>query len=262
MNLSHRLLIFSACICVCISAQAQKEAYEKHWYIKGTDTLPYRLLLPKNYDASKKYPLVLFLHGAGERGSDNEAQLTHGWKVFLQDSVREKYQAIVVFPQCAANSYWSNVQIVNDTVTKKRIFNFLKDGKPTIAMKMVLHLLDELEDNYKLDDDRYYVGGLSMGGMGTFELVRRKPKMFAAAFAICGGANTATAKKLKRTDWWIFHGLKDDVVSPEFSRNMTDALKAVGADVKLTLYPAANHNSWDAAFAEKDLLPWLFSKHK
>ena len=101
-----------------------------------------------------------------------------------------------------------------------------------------------------------------MGGMGTFELVRRKPKLFAAAFPICGGANTATAKKMARPDWWIFHGLKDNVVPPELSQSMADALKGAGADVKLTLYPEANHNSWDAAFGEPYLLPWLFSHKK
>lgn len=239
-----------------------KATYEKHWFVKGLDTLPYRLLLPKNYDPKKEYPLVLFLHGSGERGNDNEAQLTHGWKLFLQDSIRDHYPAIVVFPQCAASSYWSNVDFLYDSLTKKRTFVFPVDGKPTIAMQLLMQLLKDLDRKYKLDDKRLYVGGLSMGGMGTFELVKRKPKMFAAAFPICGGANTATAKKLKRTSWWIFHGLKDDVVSPQFSQQMANAIKATGAEVKLTLYPNANHNSWDSAFAEKDLLPWLFSHKK
>jgi predicted peptidase len=238
-----------------------KSLYEKHWFVKGADTLPFRLLLPKNYDAAKKYPLVFFLHGAGERGNNNEAQLTHGGKLFLQESIREKYPAIVVFPQCPANSYWSNVQIVLDSA-KNRSFQFTKNGEPTVAMKMAIQLLDELEDKYKLDDDRIYVGGLSMGGMGTFEIVRRKPKLFAAAFPICGGANPATAKKIKRPSWWIFHGMKDNVVPPAFSQHMAAALKDVGADVKLTLYPNANHNSWDAAFAEQELLPWIFSHKK
>jgi predicted peptidase len=241
---------------------AQVDSFQKHWLVRGNDTLPYRLLLPKNYDPGKEYPLLLFLHGAGERGNDNQAQLIHGGKLFLNDTVRNNFPAIVVFPQCPAKSYWSNVNIVYDSITKKRAFLFPEDGKPTVAMKMVMELVDELENTYKLDDDRYYLGGLSMGGMGTFELVRRKPKMFAAAFPICGGANTATAKKLKRPEWWIFHGLKDDVVPPELSQDMADAIKKTGAKVKLTLYPTANHNSWDPAFAEKDLLPWLFSRKK
>ena len=239
-----------------------QDEFGKHQLIDDGDTLRYRLLLPRNYDASKKYPLVLFLHGAGERGSNNESQLVHGSKLFLRDSVRENYPAIVVFPQCPKSSYWSNVQIVTDSTTKKRSFHFQEGGKPTFAMKMLLELLDELEDRYKLDKDRIYVGGLSMGGMGTYELVRRKPKLFAAAFAICGGANPETAKKLRRPSWWIFHGLKDDVVPPHFSEQMAAAIKAKGGEVKLTLYPNANHNSWDPAFAEKELLPWLFSHKK
>jgi len=244
------------------AAAQDKTAYEKHWLVKGSDTLPYRLLLPKNYDPAKKYPLVLFLHGAGERGNDNEAQLVHGWKLFLKDDVREQYPAIVVFPQCPANSYWSNVQFRYDSLAKQRTFHFQAGGAPTTAMRLLLQLLDELENRYRLDDDRFYVGGLSMGGMGTFELVSRKPRKFAAAFPICGGANPVTAKKLKRTSWWIFHGLKDDVVPPQLSQQMADALKKVKAKVKLTLYPEANHNSWDPAFAEPDLLPWLFSHKK
>lgn len=236
--------------------------FQKKWLINKTDTLPYRILLPKNFDASKSYPLVLILHGAGERGNDNELQLVHGSKLFLQDSIRDKFPAIVVFPQCPLNSYWSNVTIKTDTIKKERYFKFHPGGEPTAAMKMVLQLLSHLSKTYKLKEDRLCVGGLSMGGMGTFELVRRKPKLFAAAFPICGGANAQTAEKLKKTSWWIFHGLKDNVVDPIHSKVMAAALKEEGADVKLTLYPDANHNSWDAAFAEKDLLPWLFSKHK
>lgn len=256
-NVLFALLLFA------LQATAQdKSLYEKQWLIKGKDTLPYRLLLPKNFDPKKEYPLILFLHGAGERGNDNEAQLTHGWRLFLQDSVREKYPAIVVFPQCARNSYWSNVNFRYDSVGRRRLFEFQESGYPTPPMKMVLRLLKELDKKFELDDDRIYVGGLSMGGMGTYELVRRKPKLFAAAIPVCGGANPATAGRLKKASWWIFHGLKDDVVPPEFSQTMAGALKIEGADVKLTLYPDASHNSWDPAFAEKDFFPWLFSKNK
>ncbi|MGN6166031.1 MAG: alpha/beta hydrolase-fold protein [Flavisolibacter sp.] len=257
--------IFLPLLFLCISTvmKAQDTSlYERHLYIEKGDTLPYRLLLPKDYDASKKYPLILFLHGSGERGNDNELQLVHGADLFLRDSIRNNYKAIVVFPQCGLNSYWSNVKIVTDSIQKTRVFNFQSEGEPTIAMKLLLSLLNELPKKYKLDKDRIYVGGLSMGGMGTFEIVHRKPKLFAAAFPICGGANAAIADDLKNAAWWIFHGLKDNVVDPVYSRVMAAALKGEGADVKLTLYPDANHNSWDSAFAERDLMPWLFSKHK
>ena len=101
-----------------------------------------------------------------------------------------------------------------------------------------------------------------MGGMGTFEIVRRNPKLFAAAFPICGGGEPTTASVMKKTKWWVFHGGKDDVVPPELSEKMVDALKAAKAAVKFTLYPDANHNSWDPAFAEPELLSWLFKQKK
>lgn len=256
---------FLAVVCMLLfygSAIAQGDSlYEKHWLVEKQDTLPYRLLVPKNYNPTVKYPLIVFLHGAGERGSDNEAQLAHGSGLFLNDSVREQFPAFILFPQCSRNSFWSNVQVTEDAA-KKRNFNFIAGGEPTIAMKLLIQLIETLKKDYNLDKNRFYVGGLSMGGMGTFELVNRKSGEYAAAFPICGGANTATAPQLIKTNWWIFHGLKDDVVPPELSKAMAAAIKAKAGNVKLTLYPEANHNSWDSAFAEKDLLPWLFSNHK
>lgn len=246
---------------VCGFAQ-DKTLYEKHWLINGNDTLPYRLLLPKNYDASKKYPLILFLHGSGERGNDNEAQLTHGWKLFLQDNVRDSFPAIVVFPQCGAKSFWSNVNVTYDSASQKRIWNFPTDGEPTTPMNLLLQLMSRLQTAYKLDKRRLYVGGLSMGGMGTFELVRRLPKTFAAALPICGGANTAIAKTIRRPKWWIFHGLADPAVPVGLSKSMADALVDAGAVVRLNLYPGVGHSSWDNAFAEPDLMRWIFSNHK
>lgn len=234
--------------------------YQKHLYISGNDTLPYRLLLPENYDASKKYPLIYFLHGAGERGNDNEAQLIHGSKLFLKDDIRKSYPAIIVFPQCPANSFWSNVDFKMED--GKRTFQFNEDGEPTIAMRLAQELLQKIIREYPVQKKQIYAGGLSMGGMGTFEIVRRNPKLFAAAMPICGGGAPATAAKMKKTKWWIFHGAKDNVVPPELSEKMAKALQDAKATVKFTLYPGANHNSWDAAFAEPELLSWLFSQKK
>ena len=256
-----KLLALTIVVIFYLPAFAQDlSVYEKHFFISNGDTLPYRLLLPENYDATKKYPLVFFLHGAGERGNDNEKQLVHGGKLFLRDDVRKDYPAIVVFPQCAQNSFWSNVAF--GAGDGKRKFDFLVDGEPTKSMALAQGLLNELLRSYPVKKKQVYTGGLSMGGMGAFELVRRNPTLFAAAIPVCGGANPATAEQLKKTSWWIFHGAKDDVVPPVLSKQMYEALLNVKANVKFTLYPEANHNSWDAAFAEKELLPWLFSQRR
>ena len=217
--------------------------------------------MPQNYDSTKKYPLVYFLHGAGERGNDNEKQLMHGASLFLREDTRKDYPAIVVFPQCAQNSFWSNVVFSQDNEGKRK-FDFPTGGEPTKAMILAQGLLDQLLKSYPIRKKHVYVGGLSMGGMGTFELVRRNPKLFAAAIPICGGANPATAEQMNKTSWWIFHGAKDDVVPPALSQQMYEALLNAKAGVKFTLYPEANHNSWDSAFAEKELLPWLFSQKR
>ncbi len=129
-------------------------------------------------------------------------------------------------------------------------------------MELAITLFKNIESTYRLDKSKLYIGGLSMGGMGTFEMVKRMPGTFATAFAICGGADTSTAKQLTETAWWIFHGLKDNVVDPMFSQNMAIALKDNGAEVRLTLYPEDGHDSWDDAFKEPEFFSWMFAHHK
>ncbi|MCH5716333.1 carboxylesterase family protein [Niabella hibiscisoli] len=148
-------------------------SYEKHQYIKNNDTLPYRLLLPEGYQKGKKYPMVIFLHGAGERGNDNEKQLTHGGALFVNEANRQKYPAIVVFPQCSQQSYWSNVKIAGSGAN--RVFEFNNGGTPTIPMQLLLELMKDLDGRYGIKKQQVYIMGLSMGGMGTFELVNRLP---------------------------------------------------------------------------------------
>lgn len=235
--------------------------FEKHFFISNGDTLPYRLLLPGNYDDTKKYPLVIFLHGSGERGSDNEKQLVHGAKLFLREDVRRDYPALVVFPQCPQNSFWSNVAFNQDKDGKRKL-SFLAEGEPTKAMALAQGLINQLLTSYPIKKKQVYVAGISMGGMGTFELVRRNPALFAAAIPICGGANTATAAQMKKTNWWIFHGAKDNVVPLALSQEMYDALLKEKSKAKLTIYPDADHNSWDPAFSESEFMSWLFSQKR
>jgi predicted peptidase len=235
--------------------------YHKEVFVKGKDRIQYRVLLPENFDANRKYPLLIFLHGSGERGADNEKQLSHGGKLFLDPKVRQKFQAIVVFPQCPLEDRWTAAERVPGGKGKDS-FAFKKGGKPTAAMQALVKMTDDFLAKPYVDQRQVYVGGLSMGGMGTYELLRRKRKTFAAAFAICGGDNLANVKKYKHVPLWIFHGGKDDVVSPELSKEIADHLKVIGKEVKFTLYADDNHNSWDSAFAEPQLLPWLFAHLK
>lgn len=234
--------------------------YQKKWMVQGGDTLPYRVLLPLGYDSSKEYPVIFFLHGAGERGRDNERQLIHGSRFFLQNEIRNQYKAIVFFPQCANTDYWANVLRVHDATGRN--FYFQEDGPPNRYMELLQQFVSLVLLNYRVKKDQVYVGGLSMGGMGTFELVRRMPDVFAAAFPICGGANPRTASQIKKVSWWIFHGGKDSVVPSSHSEDIVNALKKTGAKVKFTLYPEANHNSWDSTFAEPGLISWLFAQKK
>jgi predicted peptidase len=242
------------------TAQYNLNTYERGSYIKGKDSIYYRVLFPENFDSTKKYPILFFLHGRGESGTDNQKQLTHGGKLFLKPEIRKNFPAIVVFPQCPATDYWANVKITANE-KGKRHFDFRKGGKPTKAMHALLGMVDNFLDKPFVDHQQVYIGGLSMGGMGSYEMLRRKRNTFAAAFAICGGDHVGNVRKYQNIPLWIFHGEKDDVVLPSYSINIANQLKIYGKEVKLTLYPNANHNSWDAAFAEPDLLNWLFS-HK
>lgn len=245
-------------IAISLSAQ-QFDLFARESFGADKDVMPYRILYPYHLDPAKKYPLILVLHGAGERGNDNELQLTHGAKLFLKDDVRKKFPAIVFFPQCPAESYWSNVDRENIS-DDKRNFIFREDGEPTKAMNLLLALLDDLLKKPYIDKNRMYVGGLSMGGMGTFELLSRRPHLFAAAFPICGGGHPNTVKEYaKEVSLWVFHGAKDDVVSIHHSEVMVDSLKKAGANVRFTVYPEVQHDSWEQAFVEPELLPWLFS---
>jgi len=243
-----------------VSLAQDKTLFTKEQFIKGGDTLQYRMLLPENFDPAKEYPVLFFLHGSGERGSDNEAQLFHGSKLFLKPEVRKDFPAIVIFPQCPKNDFWANVKFGDGKSTER--FGFQKGGKPGKAMEMLMGLLGQMKAEKFTDNDRFYVGGLSMGGMGTFELLRRKPKAFAAAFSICGGDHIENVKKYKKIPLWVFHGGKDTTVPIEKSEIVVNELKRLNGNVKFSIYPEAGHNSWDSAFAEPEFLSWLFTFKK
>lgn len=243
---------------VSLSATAQDTTLYQRRTFAGRISLPYRILYPEHYDKTRTYPLILFLHGAGERGSDNAKQLTHGARLFLTPENRRAFPCIVLMPQCPAEGYWGSVKI--DRSTSPATFDFDYSRPPTPALDAALSLLRQVIQTERVDSKRLYVMGLSMGGMGTFEAVYRNPKLFAAAIPICGGGDTIRYdRRVKKMPFRVFHGDADAVVSVNNSRAMVRRLKQVKAKVQYTEYPGVNHNSWERAFAEPDLLTWLFS---
>lgn len=227
-----------------------------HYDEKG-DLTPYNFLQPVRNETIEKYPLVVFLHGAGERGNDNNAQLTHIAPIFLQDSIRKKYPSYVLFPQCPENKTWSPVDVVNGEWLP------LENAEATGPMKRLITIIDEFIETHDVDTNRIYISGLSMGGYGTFDILTRMPGTFAAALPICGGANLANASNYSHVPMKIFHGAKDQAVPVKLSRSIYQVLKAAGnPDLEYIEYPEGEHNVWNEAYEEEGILDWLYGQKK
>jgi len=201
-------------------------------------SLKYLLYLPKGYGENKdqKWPLMLFLHGAGERGNDVNKVKVHGPAKLVEQG--KEFPFIIVSPQCPADSWWTD------------------------QLDALVALLDDVQAKYAVDTNRVYLTGLSMGGFGSWALGCRYPNRFAAIVPICGGGEWFLAERLKNVPVWAFHGAKDNVVPLRESQEMVDALKRAGGNVQLTVYPEANHDSWTETYNNPKLYEWLLSQHK
>lgn len=220
--------------------------------------LLYRLHVPKSYDASKKYPLVLFLHGAGGRGDDNLGQLvdTRGNDAtkWAGPEFQLKNPCFILAPQCPANKKWVDVDWSAPKGTMPK--------EPTDELRMTLEVLRVLQKEYSIDPSRLYVTGLSMGGYGTWDLICRHPELFAAAVPVCGGGDETQAERVKKLPLWCFHGANDKVVPTLRSRNMVEAIRTAGGDPKYTEYEGVGHDSWVKAYSEPGLAEWVFAQKK
>lgn len=195
-------------------------------------TTKYLLFLPKDYsDNDKKYPLILFLHGAGESGNELEKVKVHGPPKIVDS--KPDFPFIVVSPQCAVRP-WNPEQLNS--------------------------LLDEIIKTERVDTDRVYLTGLSMGGYGTWALAALHPERFAAIVPICGGGNPNDASKLKDLPTWVFHGAKDEAVPLSRSEEMVAAIKSAGGEPKFTIYPEAGHDSWTETYNNEELYKWLLEQ--
>lgn len=221
----------------------------------------YQVFLPDNWSPRQKWPVILFLHGYGERGSDGLLQTDVGLPHAIRQN-RAHFPAIVVIPQCLMGRWWTQQEME----------------------ELALAALAAATKDFKGDPKHTYLTGLSMGGYATWDLASRYPGKFAAVVPVCGGvvlpqrllqdfpdltkeaypddpkSYAEVARKIGQTPVWIFHGGADDTVPVENSRKMNEALKAAGRDVRYTEYPGVGHNSWDKAYAEPELMPWLLSK--
>jgi len=260
-NPMKKFLLAFALLFLSLQIFAQGVFEKKSFVNEAGQSLSYQILFPVNYDPSIKYPVVLVLHGAGERGDDNVAQMKYGTQVFLNPENQQKFPAIVIFPQCPKDSYWSSVKI--DRTQKPTEFIFDYSQNINWPLQSAVDLVKSLVKTKVADKKRLYIMGLSMGGMGTMEAVSRNPKMFAAAIPICGGADLTYVKKYaKKLPIWVNHGDADSVVPVKHSRELVAALQEAGANVTYTEYPGVNHNSWDNTFAQPTLLSWFFSFKK
>ena len=203
-------------------------------------TLPYRLILPENYDNTKKYPVILYLHGMGENGTDNEAQLKYIHLMYSTagDMLKE---AILVAPQ--NNSGW-----------------FIGEDNTVGVAK---RLLDNVIEEYSCDINRIYVMGMSMGGHGTWNMLESYPEFFAAAIPICGWGNSQIGDKLKNMPIWIYHGTADPTINISQSESVYNSIiNAGGNKVKFTRLEGVQHDSWSSAFDNRELFCWLFAQNK
>ena len=196
--------------------------------------LDYLIALPKDYDKEEKWPLLLFLHGKGERGDDLNLVKVHGPPKLIDEGM--EFPFVVVSPQCPEDQWWQPVELIA--------------------------LLDEIVAKYNVDEDRIYVTGLSMGGYGTWSLAHHAPRRFAAIAPICGPVIPNWAKDIPHVPVWVFHGAKDETVPVEWSEEIVEKLEEEMGDVRLTIYPDAGHDSWTESYANPKLYEWLLSHRR
>lgn len=256
-TLSFRAMATTAVMFSSFVVRSQvPDLFSSQYFTNGKgDTLHYRQLNP---DANPKrhYPLVIFLHGSGERGSDNTAQLKWGVMNFATEQNLLKYPAVIIVPQCPANTGWSDPGSGRSANTAPMSSN------PTKPMELLLALIKKMKAQGQIDTSRIYITGLSMGGFGTFDAIEREPGLFAAAVPVCGGGDPAKAASLAKLPMWIFTGSEDPAVNPEFSLNMLQALWKAGARPGFTMLPEVGHFSWLGAYTDPLMMEWLFRQHK
>ena len=254
------IIYLTLCAISPITVQARdmglNKDYSKYVFVDSfANELPFRMLTPPSLEEGKNYPLVLFLHGYGERGDDNEKQLELGGSIFSNPVNIGKYPAFVVFPQCSEKSWTEKVE-------QKTFMPGASVPKESKIEQSVMALVRDLVTEHPIDTSRIYIVGISMGGIAAYDLVCRYPDVFAAAIPICGAVNPDRLTDAKDVKFMIFHGGEDEEVPPICGREAYRKLCSVGAAVDYIEFAGIGHDCWTAAFNYPDFLPWLFAQKK
>ena len=215
----------------------------------------YRLLRPARVEPGRRYPVVLFLHGAGERGSDNTAQLKFLPTWMADPELRERHPCFLVAPQCRTDHRWVEVPWTDTQSTPQA-------PEPTTDLAAAVAALDAVLAAEPADADRVLLTGLSMGGYGSWTLAARSPERFAAVLPICGGGDEATAPRLAKLPIWAFHGDGDKVVPVGRSRSMIEAIRAAGGAPTYSELEGVGHDSWTPAYRDPAVLDWFFAQRR
>jgi predicted peptidase len=234
----------------CTSREPDERFLKKIYASPTGETLSYRLFVPDGGATDSQYPLVMFLHGGRGIGTDNVSQITKsnwsGSHVWIQLDSQTKQKAFVVAPQLPRPARWD--YRTSDELSKYG--------------ELAIELIEELQRTHPIDRNRIYLTGQSLGGWGVWDLIAKRPDLFAAAIPVCGGGNTEAVSSMQGVAIWAFHGARDREVSVESSREMVEALRAAGSNIEYTEYRFSGHAIWDRAYGEDGLIDWLFAQRK
>jgi predicted peptidase len=250
MLVSRAFLLASLLACPSIAlAQAEVDGFVGRVFRSGTISMPYRLFVPAHVDTTRRYPLIIYLHGSGGAGSDNLRQISggneFGTHVWTDPRVQNREPVFVVAPQAAENEQWAGL---TDALSPF--------GAATLS------LVDRLQNEFPIDANRIVITGQSRGGFGVWDLAAKATRRFAAAIPLCGAGDPERAAGMRDLPIWAFHGTLDETVPVRGSREMVDALKAAGSRVKYTEYPDLGHAIWQRVYRDSSVVDWALRQRR
>jgi predicted peptidase len=219
------------------------------------EVFSYRMAAPQFPAEGRSYPLIIFLHGSGECGTDNKRHINLGLPALIKSLLLQNQKAVILALQCQRGNWWVQRLAMRP--------EYKMSKEPTASMEVLMELVSHIKVIQPVDPDRVYITGFSLGGFGTWDAIQRWPDVFAAAVPICGGGDLKKAKSLKQMPLWVFHGDADKNVPVDCSRRMVEAIRKTGGrKYKYTEYPRVAHNSWDKAYGDQEMVAWLLSQRK